>query len=79
MPTRNAFIESLTNEHDKLVQMGIMRSYKDKCLFVRGPKDSNVKGKQNKEKTNFDPPKHKENNQQLDEPLGSRKNKQKGK
>ena len=24
MPTLNAFIESLTNEHDKLVQMGII-------------------------------------------------------
>ena len=29
IPTLNAFIESLTNEHDKLVQMGSMRSSKD--------------------------------------------------
>ena len=29
MLSLNAFIESLTNEHDKLVQMGIMRYSKD--------------------------------------------------
>ena len=38
MPTQNAFTESLTNEHDKLVQMGSMRSSKDQDLFVGGPK-----------------------------------------
>ena len=43
MSTINAFIESLTIEHDKLVQMGIIRSSKDKALFASGPKYS--KGK----------------------------------
>ena len=79
MPTLNAFIESLTNEHDKLVQIGILISSKYQALFVGGPKASNAKGKQKKEKTKFYPPKQKEKNQQLDEPSGSRKNKQRGK
>ena len=61
-PTLNAFIESLTNEHDKLVQMGSLRSSKYQTLFARGPKASNAKGKKNKENTNFDPPKKKEKN-----------------
>ena len=38
MPTLNAFIESLTSEHDKLVQMGIIRSSHDQSLHVLGPK-----------------------------------------
>ena len=63
MSTLNAFIESLTNEHDKLVQMGILISSKDQDLFVGGPKASNSKGKQKKEKTKFDPPKKNEKNQ----------------
>ena len=29
MPTLNAFIESLTHEHDKLIQVGIIRSSRD--------------------------------------------------
>ena len=37
MPTLNAFIESLTNEHDKNFQMGSMRSSKDQDLFDGGP------------------------------------------
>ena len=58
MPTLNAFIESLTNEHDKLVQMGIIRSSRDQALHVSGPKDMKGKGKQQKnQKTKFDAPK----------------------
>ena len=45
MPTLNAFIESLTNEHDKLVQMGIIQSSHDQALHVSGPKDLKGKGK----------------------------------
>ena len=45
MPTLNAFIESLTSEHDKLVQMGIIRSSHDQALHVSGPKYLNGKGK----------------------------------
>ena len=58
MPTLNAFIESLTSEHDKLVQMGIIRSFHDQALHVLGPKDLKGKGKQKKNpKTKFDAPK----------------------
>ena len=46
MPTLNAFIESLTSQHDKLVQMGIIRSSRDQALHVSGPKYFNGKGKQ---------------------------------
>ena len=45
MPTLNAFIESLNNEHDKLVQMGIIRSSRDQALHFTGPKDVKGKGK----------------------------------
>ena len=80
MPTLNAFIKSLTNEHDKLVQMGSMRSSKDQALFAGEPKATNTKGKKKqKEKTNFDPPKHKEKTKQPDEPSGLKKEKQRGK
>ena len=48
MPTLNAFIESLTSEHVKLVQMGIIRSSHDQALHVSGPKDLKGKGKQQK-------------------------------
>ena len=78
MPTLDAFIDSLTNEHDKVVQMGIIRSSKYQALFALGPKDMKGKGKQNNQKTNFNAPKPKEKNQQQDEPSSSKKNKNKG-
>ena len=34
MPSLNAFIESLTSKHDKLLQMGIIRSSHDQALFA---------------------------------------------
>ena len=43
IPSLNAFIESLTSEHDKLVEMGIIRSSHDQALYVSRPKD--LKGK----------------------------------
>ena len=76
MPTLNAFIESLTSEHEKLVQMGIIRSSHNQALHVSGPKDTKGKGKQHKnQKTKFDTPKPRFENQQHDESFGSRKNK----
>ena len=79
MSSLNAFIESLTNEHDKLVQMGIIGSSKTQALFIGGPKATNGKGNQKNQKTKFDAPKPKEKHQQQDEPSCSRKNKHKGK
>ena len=49
MPTLNSFIESLTQEHDKLIQMGIIRSSRDKSLVLGGPNIENDKGKQKDE------------------------------
>ena len=54
IPTLNGFIESLTNEHDKLVQMGIIKSSHYQALHVSRPKDLKGKGKQQKNpKTKF--------------------------
>ena len=73
------FIESLTSEHDKLVQMGIIRSSRDQSLHVTGPKYVKGKGKQQKnQKTKFDALRPRVENQQYDESSGSRKNKGKG-
>ena len=49
MPTLDAFIASLTYEHDKLIQMGIIRSPKDQALVARGGKVANDEGKQRDE------------------------------
>ena len=49
MPTLDAFIESLTYEHNKLIQMGIIRSSRDQELVVGGTKVLNDKGKQKDE------------------------------
>ena len=78
MPTLNAFIESLRNEHDKILQMVIIKSSKDQALFVSGPKSMNGKGKKKNQKTKFDAPKPKEKKQQQDDHFGSKKNKNKG-
>ena len=45
MPTLDSFIESLTREHDKLIQMGIIQSSRNQPLVVGGPKVANDKGK----------------------------------
>ena len=45
MPTLNSFIESLTQEHDNLIQMGIIRSSRDQALVAGGPNAVNDKGK----------------------------------
>ena len=49
IPTLNSFIESLTQEHDKLIQMGIIRSSRDQALVAGGPKVANDKGKKKDE------------------------------
>ena len=59
--------------------MGIIRYSRDQALHVSGPKDLKGKGKQQKnQKTKFDAPKPRFENQQHDESSGSRKNKGKG-
>ena len=57
MHSLNAFIESLTSEHDNLVQMGITISSCDQSLHVLGPKYLKGKGKQQKNpKNKFEAP-----------------------
>ena len=71
MPTLNSFIESLTNEHDKLIQMGIIRSSKDQALVAVGPRVAIDKGKKKDES-----PMEKE---QSNEPSHSKRSKKNGK
>ena len=67
----DAFIESLKSEHDKIFQMGIIRSSCDQALHVSGLKDLKGKGKQQKNpKTKFEAPKPKVENQQHEESSG---------
>ena len=73
IPTLDAFIQSLTYEHDKLYQMGIIRYSKDQALLAGEPKATNGNGKQNPKN---EPPKEKEHS---NEPSGSRRSKKKGK
>ena len=49
MPTLNSFTQSLSQEHDKLIQMGIIRSSRDQALVAGGTKVANDKGKQKDE------------------------------
>ena len=49
MPTLDAFIQSLTSENDKLIQMGIIQYSKDQALVVRRDKVANDKGNQKDE------------------------------
>ena len=48
MPYLNSFLDSLTKEQDKLIQMGALRSSKDKdhALMVQGSKNARSKEKQ---------------------------------
>ena len=63
MPSLDDFIQSLTNEHDKIVDMGIIRSSKYQALFALRPKCLKGKGKKKNQKK-FNAPKPKEKNEQ---------------
>ena len=73
MPTLADFMESLTQEQDKLVMMGTMKPSKDQALIAR---DSKVDSKCKKKAKN--PPEQKrDKNKSLEETQGSKKNYQK--
>ena len=57
--------------------MGIIRSSKYQALFASGPKDLKGKGNKN-QKSKFEAPNPKENIQQQEESLSSKKHKNKG-
>ena len=75
MPSLADFMESLTQEHDKLVMMGTIKPSKDQDL-VAG--DSRVDSK-SKNKAKKTPDQKRDKNKSLDEPQGSKKNYQKKK
>ena len=64
MPTLNALIESLIEEHGKLIEMGIIISSHDQALLFLGSKYLKGEGKQsNNTKTKFKAPNPKVQNQ----------------
>ena len=71
IPTLDSFIASLTYEHDKLIQMGIIQSSRDQALVVGGPKGENDKGKK-RDKSLV-------KKEQSNEPSGSKRSKKNGK
>ena len=73
MPKIAEFMESLTQEQDKLVMMGTIKPSKDQTLVAR---DSRVDSKSKKKSKN--PPEQKrDQNKSQEEPQGSKKNSQK--
>ena len=75
MPSLVDFMESLTQEQDKLVMMGTIKPSKDQALISR---DSKVDSKSKKKAKN--PPEQKrDKNKSPEEPQGSKKNYQKKK
>ena len=75
MPSLAYFMESLTQEQDKLVMMGTIKPSKDQALVAR---DSRVDSKRKKKAKN-PPEQMRDKNKSLKEPQGSKKNNQKKK
>ena len=75
MPSLAYFMESLTQEQDKLVMMGTIKPSKDQAL-VAG--DSRVDSKRKKKSKNT-PEQNRDKNKSPEEPQGSKKNYQKKK
>ena len=75
MPSLNAFVESLIQEKDKLVQMGVIQTSKNQALSVGDSNDAQARGKhKGKETKNIDS-KPKENQISFDGASGSKKKK----
>ena len=75
MPSLADFMESLTQEQDKLVMMGSIKPSKDQALVVG---DSRVDSKR-KKKAKKPPEQKRDKNKSPEEPQGSKKNYQKKK
>ena len=70
MPNFIEFIESLTQEQDKLAMMGTVKHSKDQALVAR---DSRVDSK-GKNKSKKPPEQKRDKNKSPEEPQGSKKN-----
>ena len=75
MPSLADFMESLTQEQDKLVMMGTIKPSKDQALIAG---DSRVDSK-SKNKAKKPPEQKRDKKQSTEEPQGSKKNNQKNK
>ena len=77
MPSLDAFVESLIQEKDKLVQMGVIQTSKNQSLFVGDSNNAQARGKLKwREKKDIDS-NPKENRESFDGALGSKKKKTK--
>ena len=75
MPSLNAFVESLIQEQDKLVQMGVIQTSKNQTLFVINSNNVQARGKHKGKETKNTDSKPKENQESLDGASGSKKKK----
>ena len=77
MPSLDAFVESLIQEQDKLVQMGVLRTSKNQALFVGDSNNAQARGKLKWRENKDIDSNPKENRESFDGALGSKKKKTK--
>ena len=75
IPSLDAFVESLIQEQDKLVQMGVIQTSKNQALFVGDLKNLHARGKHKGKDTKNTNLKPKENQISSNGALGSNKKK----
>ena len=71
----DAFVESLIQEQDKLVQMGVIHTSKNQALLVIDSNSAHERGKHKGKKTKNTDSKPKENQESFDGASGSKKKK----
>ena len=77
MPSLDAFAKSLIEEHDKLIQMGVLNASKNQALLVGDLEKAQTKWKQKGEENKNVDSKSKEKHNSSDGASGSKKNKNK--
>ena len=75
MPSLYAFVESLIQEKDKLVQMRVIQTSKNQALLMTDSNNAQEKGKHKGKETKNTVLKPKENQESSDGALGSKKKK----
>ena len=72
MPSLYAFVESLIQEQDKLVQMGVIQTSKNQALLIPESKNLQDRGKHKGKEPKATDLKPKENQRSSDGALGSK-------
>ena len=75
IPSLDAFVESLIQEQDKLVQMGVIQTSRNQALLVWDSKNAQARGKHKGKEPKTIDSKPKENQRSFEGVLGSKKNK----